>query len=73
MVDRKGARRITIRHTHNPQTSEQKQDNFNNAVEKVRSSGFSPREQAVRIENLRKAHGINLASEGEIFTAGCPK
>lgn len=75
MGEKERARRtIRIRHVHNPQTPEQKQDNFNRAVEKVRDSGLSPEQQAVRIERLRSAYlGVELAPQGDIYTAGCSK
>lgn len=73
MVDRKEARHIKIHHVHNPQTPEQKQAEFDKAVENVTSSDLSAREQQIRIENLRKAHRIGLAPAEDIFTANCSK
>lgn len=73
MVDRKGARRIRIDHVHNPQTPEQRQAEFDRAVENVTSSSLSVREQQIRIKNLRKAHRMGLAPAEDIFTANCPK
>lgn len=74
MVERRRAGRILIRHVHNPQTPEQKLNDFNEAVKRVRNSNLTPPEQAARIERLRSAHlGVDLALEGEIFSAGFPK
>lgn len=66
------ASRIRIRHSH--RTLEQRQEEFCNAVEKVKNSDFTPQQQAHRIDNLRKAHlGERLARSEAIFTADCTK
>lgn len=69
MVERRRAGRILIRHVHNPQTPEQKLNDFNEAVKRVRNSNLTPPEQAARIERLRSAHlGTDLAIQGDVFT-----
>lgn len=62
-----------IRHVHHLQTLEERQDIFNNAVEKIKNSNFPPREQEIRIQNLRKAHKIDLAPQKDLFVAPCTK